>query len=154
MPKVNATAGLIRQLNCAVEVHVVNERFRRSIDVTEVVFVCVDQIETRRLIWDTLSRRTLFLADGRMSADVVQVLVATDAASRKHYPTSLFSTAETFNGSCPAKRRIFTSNIAARLMIQQFVRCLRQLPVDGDLALSLLSSELVVTDMAAFTARV
>jgi molybdopterin-synthase adenylyltransferase len=149
LPKVDATAGMIRQINSAVEVHAVNERFRRSMEFTPAVFVCVDQIETRSLIWQALEHRVAFFADGRMSAEVVRVLVATNPATRGHYPATLFTAAEAFSGSCTAKSTIFTANIAAGLMIQQFTRWLRHMPVDSDLTLNLLASELVVGDLAA-----
>ena len=45
-------------------------------------------------------------------------------------------------GSCTAKSTIYTASIAAGLMLTQFTRWLRRLPVDSDLTLNLLSMEL------------
>ncbi len=65
-----------------------------------------------------------------------------DAASRQHYPTTLFGAEEAYAGSCTAKSTIFCANIAAGLMVAQFAKFLRRFPVEPDLHLNLLSAEL------------
>ena len=142
--KVHATAELCRQINPHVHVHVEAARFRRSMEVGNALFCCVDQIETRRRIWEAASSRLQYFADGRMSAEVIRVLVAADAESRRHYPTTLFAAAEAYQGACTAKSTIFTANIAAGLMLSQFSKWLRHLPIEKDLTLNLLSAELTV----------
>lgn len=52
--KVEATADLVRQINGGLDVQVVPERFRRSLDVGDALFNCVDSIETRRHIWQVV----------------------------------------------------------------------------------------------------
>ncbi len=146
--KTEATAALVRQINSQVAVHRETERFRRSMEIGNVLFVCVDKIDTRRLIWEAGRDRVVFMADGRMSAEVVRVLAVCDPESRRHYPTTLFAAGEAQAGACTAKSTIFTANIAAGLMLEQFTRWLRHMPVDSDLTLNLLSSELVIGDMA------
>jgi sulfur carrier protein ThiS adenylyltransferase len=141
--KVEATADLCRRINRNLEVRVVVDRFKRSMDVGNAVFVCVDRIDTRRLIWEAVNNKVAFFADGRMAAEVLRVLTACDAASRKHYPTTLFAADEAYAGSCTAKTTIYCANIAAGLMLAQFAKWLRHLPVDPDLTLNLLTSELV-----------
>jgi len=146
-PKAQATADLCQQINYALEVHELQERFRRSmagqVAVPQAaIFCCVDSIETRRLIWEAVKEKVSFFADGRMSAEVVRVLTAADEPSRSHYPTTLFSEGDAFRGSCTAKSTIFTANIAAGMMLEQFSRWLRRLLVDPDLTLNLLASEL------------
>ena len=143
-PKVQATADLCQQIHHGLEVHEVGERFRRSQDVGNAVFCCVDRIDTRRLIWQAVRERVEFWADGRMSAEVLRVLVACDAASRRHYPTTLFAASEAYAGSCTAKSTIFCANIAAGMMVAQFTKHLRRLPVDSDLQFNLLAGELTV----------
>ena len=143
-PKVQATADLCQQINHHLEVHEVRARFRRSETIGNVLFNCVDSIETRRLIWEAVQDRVEFYTDGRMSAEVIRVLTAADGPSRSHYPTSLFTAGEAFVGGCTAKSTIFTANIAAGLMLEQFSRWLRGLPVDADIQLNLLSSEITV----------
>jgi len=143
-PKVEATAELCVQINHELAVHVVPERFRRSMSIGETVFCCVDQIETRRLIWEAVKDKTSFFADGRMTAEVLRVLVACDPVSRHGYPATLFSAGEAYAGSCTAKTTIYCANIAGGLMVAQFAKWLRRLPVDADISLNLLTGELSI----------
>jgi sulfur carrier protein ThiS adenylyltransferase len=141
MAKVKATAELCRRSNPAVEVLVEVARFRRTMDVGNVLFCCVDDIEVRQHIWEAVHQRVQFFADGRMSAKVVRVLAAADSDSRRHYPTTLFAATEAYQGACTAKSTVFTGNIAAGLMLSQFSKWLRRLPVERDLTVNLLSAE-------------
>jgi len=142
--KVEATADLCRKINRNLEVHAVVDRFKRSMEVGNAVFVCVDRIDTRQLIWEAVKNKVDFFTDGRMAAEVLRVLVASDAASRKHYPTTLFAQAEAYQGACTAKTTIYCANIAAGLMLAQFAKWLRRFPVEPDLSLNLLAGELAV----------
>ena len=146
-PKVNATLELCWRINATAEIHIVPERFRRSMETGNIVFCCVDKIDVRRLIWESVKDRVSFFADGRMSAEVLRILTACDADSRKHYPTTLFNAEEAFVGPCTAKTTIYCANIAAGLVLAQFTKYLRQMPVDPDLQLNLLASELSVGEI-------
>ena len=141
-PKVEATANLCRQINSDLEIHEVNERFRRSMEIGDTVFVCVDKIDTRRLIWAAVKDGVSLFVDGRMSAEVFRVLTASDTVSREHYPTTLFDTSEAYTGPCTAKTTIYCANIAAGFMLAQFTKYLRLLPIDPDIQVNLLSMEM------------
>ena len=143
-PKVQATGDLCHQTNHGLEVHEVTDRFRRSMEIGNVIFTCVDKIDIRRLIWEAVKDKADFFADGRMSAEVLRVLTACDSASRKHYPTTLFAAEEAYAGTCTAKSTIFCANIAAGFMVSQFAKYLRRLPVDPDIQINLLSNEMTV----------
>jgi len=143
-PKVNATLELCWRINTASQIHAVAERFRRSMEIGNVVFCCVDRIDVRRLIWESVKDKVSFFADGRMSAEVLRILTAYNDESRNYYPTSLFNADEAFVGPCAAKTTIYCANIAAGLMVAQFTKYLRQLPVDPDIQLNLLASEINV----------
>ena len=143
-PKIEATALLCRQINSTVELHLARHPFRRSMDVGHIVFCAVDQIQTRRLIWEALKDRVDFLTDGRMNAEVLRVVTACDPPSREYFPQTLFSAAEAFVGPCTAKTTIYCANIAAGLMIGQFTKYLRDIPAEPDLQLNLLTSEWTV----------
>jgi len=145
-PKVEATADLCQQINHHLEVHEVGERFRRSTEIGNVVFNCVDSIETRRLIWEAVKDRSSFYVDGRMSAEVLRVITACDIPSRDHYPTTLFAAGEAYAGTCTAKTTIYCANIAAGFMLGQFTKYLRLLPIDQDIQVNLLASEIHVGD--------
>lgn len=142
--KVNATADLCQNINHHLEVHEIKERFRRSMKIGNCVFNCVDSIETRKLIWQAVKDRANFYCDARMATEVLRVLTACDAKSREYYPSTLFSAEEAFVGSCTAKTTIYCANIAAGLMVAQFTKYLRRMPIEPDIQLNLLASELTV----------
>jgi len=141
-PKVEATADLAQQINQQLEVHEVNDRFKRNMNVGNAVFCGVDKIEVRRLIWESVKDRTSFFVDGRMSAEVLRILTTCDPASWKHYPTTLFGAGEAYVGPCTAKTTIYCANIAAGFMLAQFTKWLRNLPIDADVQVNLLSLEM------------
>jgi len=149
MLKVTATAEMVKKINSQITVELLPERFRRSTKVGDVVFCCVDKIDTRKLIWEAVGRKTRFFADARMSAEVVRVLTACDERGRKHYPTTLFAPAEAFTGACTAKATVFCANIAAGLMLAAFSQWLRGMAPEPDFTLSLLAWELTVGAVAA-----
>ena len=142
--KVNVTSNLCWQINSDMEIQAIPERFRRSMEIGNILFCCVDKIDVRRLIWESVRDKVSLFVDGRMSAEVLRVLTACDFESRKHYPTTLFSGDEAFVGPCTAKTTIYCANIGAGLMVAQFAKYLRQLPIDADIQLNLLASELSV----------
>ncbi|MBP7052840.1 MAG: ThiF family adenylyltransferase [Phycisphaerae bacterium] len=143
-PKVQATAALCMKVNSNLETAAMPERFRRSMEIGTAVFTCVDSIDVRRLIWEAVKDKVGFFCDARMSAEVLRVLTVCDSKSRTHYPTTLFRTEEAFAGPCTAKTTIYCANIAAGLMVSQFTKYLRRLPIEPDIQLNLLASELNV----------
>ena len=143
-PKVQATEALCHQINSRVETQAINGRFKRSMEIGNVVFACVDKIETRRLVWRSIEKTISFLVDGRMSAEVLRVIAACDPSSPQHYPTTLFTAGEAHAGLCTAKTTIYCANIAAGMMVAQFAKYLRCVPIDADVQLNLLSMELSV----------
>ena len=151
-PKVEATAEGCRLLNPAATIAGHQERFRRSSPKTlaafadpaapAAVFCCVDSIAARRLVWGAVRGRASFFADGRMSGEVIRVLAAAEPGSDVHYASTLFSPEQAHAGSCTARSTVYAAGIAAGLMLAQFAKWLRGLPVDPDLLLNLLAGEL------------
>jgi sulfur carrier protein ThiS adenylyltransferase len=155
-PKVLATADDCRSIHPPISLTVHPERFRRSMArelaaftnpaVKPAVFCCVDSMAARRLVWESVRPRAAFWADGRMAAEVVRVLASPEPAGDPSYPATLFGDDRAYvGGSCTAKSTVYSGSIAAGLMLTQFTRWLRGLPVDRDLLLNLLSSEMVVS---------
>jgi molybdopterin-synthase adenylyltransferase len=142
--KVDATSQSCCQINPELEVQISYERFKRSQKIGNCVFCCVDSIESRRLIWESVKDKVGFFTDGRMAAEVLRVLTASDSQSKEYYPTTLFGSEEAFVGSCTAKTTIYCANIAAGFMLAQFTKYLRQLPIEPDIQFNLLASELNV----------
>jgi hypothetical protein len=145
-PKVRAIAELCREINSGLEVQAVPERFRRSQKIGNVVFCAVDSINTRQSIWRAVEDKINCFVDDRMSAETLCILTASDSKSRKHYPTTLFPVEEAYVDLCTAKTTIYCANIAVGLMITQFTKYLRQLPIEPDIQLNLLASELSVCE--------
>jgi sulfur carrier protein ThiS adenylyltransferase len=142
--KVDVTADLCREINRGLEPYPIAARFRRSTQIGSAVFCCVDQIETRRQIWESVQDKIDFFCDGRMAAEVLRVVTVSDSASRQHYPTTLFAAQDAYAGSCTAKATIYCANVAAGVMLSQFAKWLRHLPVDFDCQLNLLAGEMMV----------
>ena len=89
------------------------DRFRRSTEIGNMLFCCVDKIEVRQLIWQAVKDRVNCFIDGRMTAETIRVLTSCDFESRKRYPTTLFSAEQAYTGPCTAKTTIYCANIAA-----------------------------------------
>ena len=140
-PKVNATAAAICQLDPAIAVETVLDRYRARMEIGQAVFSCVDSIEARSIIWRSAGARCRFWADGRMLGEVLRVLAMADDVGRDHYPTTLFRQSEAQSARCAARSTIYAASIAAGLMVHQFTRWLRGLPVDRDTSLNLLAGE-------------
>ena len=139
--KVEATRTALQRIDPKVEVTPVCDRYRPNMTVGSAVFCCVDSISARAAIWRSAHHDCSFWCDGRMLAEVMRVLTASDSDSRRHYATTLFEQADAEPGRCTARSTIYTANIAAGLMLHQFARWLRGQPVDRDVSLNLLASE-------------
>jgi len=142
--KVTATAFAISEIDLSINVEQVHDRYRPKLETGSVVFCCVDTISARSAIWKQQQHRTEFWCDGRMLGEVMRVLTATDIASQQHYATTLFTQAEAQTGTCTSRSTIYAASIAAGLMVHQFTRWLRKLPLDKQLSFNLLSSEISV----------
>ena len=142
LPKVTATGNAVQQIDGTIEILSVADRYRPQLRVGEAVFCCVDSISARAAIWRSVHHECRFWCDGRMLGEVMRVLTAADSASRAHYATTLFGQTEAEPGRCTARSTIYTANIAAGLMLHQFARWLRSQPIDRDVSLNLLASEL------------
>jgi len=139
--KVQATTAAIRQLDPAIIVDAVQDRFRPRMAIGQAVFCCVDSIDIRAAIWKSVGSRCRFWADGRMLGEVIRVLAVAEHVDRDYYPTTLFASSEAQPGRCSARSTIYAASIAAGLMVHQFTRWLRGMPVDRDTSLNLLAGE-------------
>ena len=152
--KVHATAQLCRRIHPPVLVAAVPERFKRStantleMESELAVFCCVDSISTRRMLWESLRGVASCFFDGRMHGEVVRVLASPVPAIDDDYGRTLFPAEEAHSGPCTARSTIYTASIAAGLMVHQFAKWLRGVPVDRDLTLNLLAAELTAPGSA------
>ena len=141
-PKVVATSRFVQQIEPGISVTTVEDRFRPKQRVGDVVFCCVDSISARAAIWKAANSDCRFWCDGRMLGEILRVLTVADEQGRDHYATTLFEQSDAEPGRCAARSTIYTANIAAGFMLHQFTRWLRDLPIDRDVSLNLLASEL------------
>jgi molybdopterin-synthase adenylyltransferase len=145
-PKVIASRNVIARIDPSIEVEPVCDRFRAKQLIGDAVFCAVDSITSRAAVWRNVENRCRFWADGRMLGEVIRVLAAGDACERQHYSSTLFDQSDAQVGSCTTQSTCYTAAIAAGLMVHQFTRWLRDLPIDADLTLNLLAGELVQTE--------
>ena len=149
MLKVEATHRALLAVEPALQVELMSDRFRPAHKASSAVFCCVDTIAARKAIWRTVREGCEFWCDGRMRGEVCRILTAAGSAGREHYCGTLFPQGEAQAGSCISKSTIYCASIAAGLMLHPFTRWLRDVPVDVDVALNLLASELTVAAEAS-----
>jgi hypothetical protein len=149
-PKVDAVANVCHQQFPGLDLRTKKERFRKASvkdwprDKVHAVFLCVDSVEARKLVWEGVRGRAAFVADGRAAAEVVRVLASDHPSADLAYPRTLFPAAEAYRGSCTSKTTVYAATVAAGLMVGQYARWLRGLPVVPDQTLNLLAAELIV----------
>jgi len=141
--KVVATARAVQQIDPDIGLQLVEDRYRPQLLVGDAVFCCVDAISARAAIWRSAGHRCRFWCDGRMLGEVMRILTVAEEQGRNHYSATLFQQSEAHSGACTARGVIYMAGIAAGLMLHQFCRWLRRQPIDCDLSLNLLASELV-----------
>ena len=106
LTKVRATGSVCLKINPDLKLTLVPERFKRSTardlppEGRLAVFVCVDSIACRQLIWEALKSQAAFFVDGRMSAEVIRVLAVAEPATDGHYASTLFQSEQAYSGSC------------------------------------------------------
>jgi sulfur carrier protein ThiS adenylyltransferase len=144
LDKVEATGNVVQRSSPGIVLEIVKDRFRPNQQTGEAVFCCVDSISARGAIWNAVKDRCRFWADGRMLGEVIRILAVAGEQGREHYPTTLFDQSEVQPGRCTARSTIYTANIAGGLLVHQFARWLRGLPVDRDATCNLLAAELMV----------
>ena len=136
-----ACAEAIREVDPAIEVTLVEDRFRPRQKIGNAVFCCVDSIAARAAIWRTVEGGVAFWVDGRMLGEVIRVFGVMDVPTSNHYARTLFRASEAQRGTCTSRSTIYAAGIAAGLMVHQFTRWLRDIPIDPDTTINLLAGE-------------
>ena len=94
LPKVEATKISVECISPSIKCDTVQDRYRSSIKIGEVVFCCVDSIGARSAIWRSAGPRCQFWCDGRMLGETIRILSVSHNVGRDYYPTTLFRQAE------------------------------------------------------------
>ncbi len=142
--KVEATARAVQELDDSIQVTAYSDRYRAAMPISEAVFCCVDSISARAAIWRLVSKKSNFWCDGRMLGEIIRVLVVSSMNDFSRYSETLFPQAEAQTGSCTSRSTIYAASIAAGIMIHQFTRWLREIPVDIDTTLNLFAGEITI----------
>ena len=140
-PKALAAVAAIHRLDSTIVVETIVDRFRPKNRLGQAVFCCVDSISARAAIWRSARHVARFWSDGRMLGEVMRILAVCDEAGGEYYASTLFQQADAQQGACTSHSTIYAASIAAGLMVHQFTRWLRKLPVDRDATFNLLSGE-------------
>jgi len=143
MLKVAAVQRSIRWIDPTITVEPIADRYRSRFGARDAVFCCVDSIGARAAIWRAVNGHCRFWCDGRMLGEVIRVLTVAESVGHETYATTLFPEAEAQAGRCTAHGTIYAASIAAGLMLHQFTRWLRRVPVEADVMLNLLAGELI-----------
>jgi molybdopterin-synthase adenylyltransferase len=146
--KVEATREAVHAIDPTILVDMCADRFRPKHRMADVLFCAVDSISARASIWRSVENRCRFWVDGRMLGETIRVLSAADETARRHYATTLFRQSEAQVGQCASRSTIYAASIAAGLMVHQFSRWLRDLPLDPDTTLDLLAGDLAPSPAA------
>jgi len=143
MPKVDAVANSAHQQNPRMELLTYGSRFRRHhlqkwrSGLKYAVFLCVDSMTARKSSWRLIKQAARFLCDGRPGPDVIKVLASEMPATDTNYPSTLRASKQSPLGKSSCD--IVTAIIAAGLMVAQFSRWLRDLPIIPDQVFNLLA---------------
>ena len=101
------------------------------------------QINRNEVQWDRVRR---LCEDVGRNSLLIRVLASDHPSGDSTYLRTFFPGGEAYQGSCTAKSTIYSANIAAGLLLGQFARWLRGLPVVRDQTLNLLAAELTVAE--------
>lgn len=146
LPKVEATKQICKEINSGAKITARNSKFTNSTLIGDILFCCVDSMDARKLIWRRFnnSMASLFI-DGRMSAEFLRVLSPIKfSENQKYYEGTLFSSEEAYQGSCTAKSTVYCASLAACLMVGQFTKFLRDIPLENEIQYNILTSEIDV----------
>jgi len=143
--KVDATAAHCQLINGTIKVKVENNRFKGTTRPGRIVFCCVDDIEARKRIFSRIRNEVDLFIDGRMHAEAFRVLAAFDSESKSYYYNhTLFPAEEADQGSCTAKSTIYCASGLACFEAQILAKWLRDMPIQKDVLVNLLSNEIEV----------
>jgi len=121
--KVDCVAIDLFRINGDIKRQVLKLRWIPVIKPRDVVFCCVDSMETRADIHREFNGS--FFVDGRMLAEVGYVYPSYNLNSREAYIKTLFDDADAEPGRCTMRSTIYGANHVASVMVHQFVRWMR-----------------------------
>jgi len=139
--KIEAVAEMCRNINSEISIETKNMKFNNALFQGGIVFVCVDSIETRKLIFEGICHKADLFIDIRMSAEFARIFSISDLESKQYYQNQFFTQEEAFRGTCTNKTTLYMAYVASGIAIAQFTKWLREIPLDKEICVNLLSNE-------------
>jgi len=97
--------------------------------ILDVVFLCVDNIRTRELIFNSIKDKNVSLiVDGRMSLSSIQVYSSNKPEEREYYSTTFFPESEAHETGCTVQSTLHVASICAALMVESYSRFIQGHP--------------------------
>lgn len=145
-PKVEATQKACKAINNKAKIITKARRFSRAMEPTPVIFCCVDSMEARKLIWETVRSKVRLFVDTRMSAETLRILTVLGQLNHDVYEDTLFTDEEAHQDSCTAKATCYCASIAAGLAVSNLSKWTREMDnvIDKDITLNILTSEIML----------
>lgn len=140
-PKVHAVKEVMESMNSDIEIHVNERRFQAShVSEGDIIFSCVDNMRSRKFIYERCRDRFELFVDGRMSGEMMRVFTA--LRDDEAYSETLFSDDVAYQGRCTARSTIYSASILAGIKISMMTKHLRGFPLPPELSFNLLTLEL------------
>lgn len=145
--KVEALAAVMKEHNSTMEITLINDKFRRNMlkKRYDAIFCCVDNIETRGLIYGAVDMGLCgIFVDTRMSAQTFHVITIQGEVKEDHeyYRTTLFPASETQGGACTSKSTIFCSYMVAAAAVSTLSKYVCGHRIDKHILTNILSYEI------------
>jgi len=147
-PKVEATSEEILRINSSIDILAVNDRWRPTETEFDVVFMCVDSLKIRELLfnyYESLDHVKLML-DSRIGGEQIRMLSVFDDESKTWFPQTLTDDYDAYATGCHVPMIKHSAHIAAGMLVQQFVAHLLERELFKDRIFALPSGELYNTD--------
>jgi sulfur carrier protein ThiS adenylyltransferase len=149
-PKVHATAQLCHQINPKLDIHTLQSRSLRGLDLGDAVFCCTLSTRRRRSIWQAVGHRVRFYTGVDVADDRIYLPVVVNAAAAEDEPGGVEllppwgETAGRQRPACPVQ----IASILAGLMVAEFVRFAAGQGTSREIHLNLRDLSLIVTGLA------
>ena len=142
--KVDAVAATCKEIDSQINIKTTKAKFNPMMFGGGVIFSCTDSMSARRQVFESTSGLRELLIDARTSSEYSRIFIIDNSEeSTKHYEKSLFSDDEAHTGSCTAKMTFYVANVSAGIRVAQFAKWLRNIPIDREICINLLSNEMI-----------
>lgn len=152
--KVYTLSTECQELNSGISIYAHNRRFTsgwikqeypRLYNEYLVVFPCVDTMDSRKHIYNSVRNVASAIFDPRMAGETMEV-ISTNDMEDPYYLSTIVPDSAAYLGSCTSRSLPYTAGIVAGLALHQFTRWLRDMPLDRHQSFNLLASELIIDE--------